>query len=347
MEGERASCAGTPGDSPGDVVCLGESMALFVPAETSAPDRCAEHAEGLWRQTVGGAESNVAFHLAGAGLTSRWVGALGEDPFGDAVLDTLTRAGVDTASAYRDPLRPTGVYFKSSAEVGSRVQYYRGQSAASAMKPNLLDAVDLSDTRLLHLTGITPALSTDCRDLTRAALALSRPGRSVSFDVNWRSRLWASPEGRVDDAAELLRALADSADIVLVGDDESEAIWNRSSPAEIRELLPNPRSLVVKHGADGATLVEGDDVLPQRALHVDVVETVGAGDAFAAGFLAATLRGHGPRERLRAGHLQAAAVLCTVDDVGPPLTRADTCRMLTADDDTWARARVREGKVWG
>lgn len=338
MESERAGPADTQDGALGDVVCLGESMALFVP--------CSEAPARRWRQTTGGAESNVACHLAGAGLTSRWVSALGEDPFGQAVLESLAEAGVDTADVRIDPARPTGVYFKTAASTGSRVQYYRSGSAATAMGPELLDRLDFSRTALVHLTGITPALSARCRELVDAALSLQPRNMLISIDVNWRPSLWkASGAEDVDDPPGLLRELADRADIVLVGDDEAEAIWKRSSSSEIRDLLPRPRSLVVKHGARGATLVEDGSEVFEPALTVDVVEPVGAGDAFAAGFLAATLRGHSRQQRLRAGHLQAAAVLCTTDDVGTPLGESTTSRMLAADYHTWAEARVREGEI--
>lgn len=165
-------------------------------------------------------------------------------------------------------------------------------------------------------------------------------------------RLWEAAGAQdVDDPAGLLRELADRAGIVLVGADEAEAVWNTSSTSGIRELLPHPRTLVIKHGARGATLVEGgeggDDghEVFEPALNVDVVEPVGAGDAFAAGFLAATLRGGSRQQRLRAGHLQAAAVLCTADDLAPPLAAADVARMLAADEREWAAARVRDGEL--
>ena len=329
MDGERAV------STERDVVCLGESMALFVP---SGPAR-------EWRQTVGGAESNVACHLAGAGLRSRWVSALGDDPFGQSVLDSLAGAGVDTTDVRRDPERPTGVYFKDSAPAGGRVSYYRSGSAATALGPELIEDLDLSRTALLHLTGITPALSDRCRALVDVLTSRRSPDVRMSFDVNWRAALWRS--AGVADPPGLLRDLANRADVVFVGADEAEAVWGVSSVAEIRALLPEPRSLVVKHGARGATLVEEGAEEFEPALEVDVVEPVGAGDAFAAGFLAAALRGGNRRHRLRAGHLRAAAVLCTSDDVAPPLDVPDLGRMLDADLGTWESITIRGGRVVG
>jgi 2-dehydro-3-deoxygluconokinase len=128
---------------------------------------------------------------------------------------------------------------------------------------------------------------------------------------------------------------------VFTGDDEAERVWGTGDPARLRKLLPGPHTLVVKHGERGATLVEGDAApVFEPALRVDVVEPVGAGDAFAAGFLAATLRGDAPAARLRRGHLQAAATLLTHDDVGAPLPEPVVTALLRADAEAWAKARL-------
>ena len=308
-------------NTSGDVVCIGESMAVFVP--TGSADE--------WTRGVGGAESNVACHLAERGFRSRWVSALGDDSFGRVVLGRVRAAGVDTADVHIDPTRPTGLYFK---EPGA-VTYYRRGSAASALGPDLLDRISLARTRLVHVSGITAALSPSCLGLLRAVLRDRRGDYRVSFDVNWRPALWEHGGG-----PELLRELADSADIVLVGSDEADALWGTDDPAEIRSLLPRPEMLVVKQGADGATLIEGELRVFEPALAVDVVEPVGAGDAFAAGFLASTLDGHEPGRRLRAGHLSAAGTLLTHEDVGAQLPAEQVSALLEADEPAWRGARV-------
>ncbi|SDZ29730.1 2-dehydro-3-deoxygluconokinase [Amycolatopsis xylanica] len=311
------------------VLCIGESMALFVPAESGPPDRVR-----TWKRTIGGAESNLASHLPGLGLSSAWVSAVGDDPFGRALLAEIAAAGVDVSGVYVDPTRPTGLYIKESGASGSPVRYYRAGSAASGMGPELLEKIDFTGVRAVHLSGITPALSESCHELVRAILAKPKPGTLVSFDVNFRPALWTGRDPGV------LRSLAAQADIVLTGDEEAESVWGTGDPARLRELLPSPRTLVVKHGERGVTLLEDDTVLFSPALKVDVVEPVGAGDAFAAGFLAATLRGDDPLTRLRRGHLQAAATLLTHDDVGEPLPDEVIARLLAADDQGWADARL-------
>ncbi|WP_269844634.1 sugar kinase [Actinophytocola xanthii] len=322
---------------PVDVLCLGESMALFVPTEAGPPERVR-----MWTRTVGGAESNVACHLAGMGVAAAWVSAVGDDAFGRAVADFVAGFGVDVSRVRVDPSRPTGLYVKESDAGGSPVRYYRRGSAASAMGPELVAELPLDQVRIVHTSGITPALSDSCLALVRELVAAPRRTHLLSFDLNWRPALWRDRDPAV------LRELAAAADIVLVGADEALAVWDADGPAAIRELLPEPGTLVVKQAEQGATLVERDpdtgrDRPPvvQPALRVDVVEPVGAGDAFAAGFLAATLAGAPPRRRLRAGHLQAAAVLRTTEDVCPPLPADLVTRLTEADDDEWAAAHLR------
>lgn len=318
-----------------EVLCIGESMALFVPAQAGPPDQVRN-----WLRTIGGAESNVACHLPALGVPSGWVSAVGDDPFGHAMLREIAAAGVDVSGVHIDPVRPTGLYIKESGAGGSPVRYYRTGSAASAMGPELAEGLDLAGVRVLHLSGITPALSDSCLDLVRALLDRPRGDTLISFDVNLRPALWAGRD------VGLLAELAGRADIVLTGDDEAQKVWGTGDPARLRTLLPGPRTLVVKHGERGATLVENGVEVFAPALRVDVVEPVGAGDAFAAGFLAATLRGAEPIARLRQGHLQAAATLLTHDDVGLPLPRTVVDTLLQADPDEWRSARLTpEGVV--
>lgn len=312
---------------PVDVLCLGETMALFVPAEPGPPDEVV-----TWTRTVGGAESNVACHLAALGLRASWASAVGDDAFGRAVVSTIASFGVDVSTVVVDPSRPTGLYLKESDASGSPVRYYRRGSAASAMGPAILDG--LPPSRAVHVSGITSALSDSCLALMRALAAAPRTS-TLSFDLNWRPRLWADRDPAV------LRELAAAADLVFVGADEAGLVWGVETPVGIRELLPEPAMLVVKQGAESATLFEGTSApVCQPALKVDVVEPVGAGDAFAAGFLFGTLAGWSPERRLRAGHLRAASALLTHHDVGPSLPASLVEALLAASDEEWAAAHV-------
>ncbi|QGV82604.1 sugar kinase [Streptomyces ficellus] len=316
-------------------------MVTFLP---SRPGRLADVPS--FARAIGGAESNVACALAAAGHRVRWVSRVGADGFGDHLVDAVAAYGVDTTAVRRDPDRPTGVYFRTATDRATdthEVVYYRAGSAASAMSPRTVPYEDVDDARVLHLSGITAALSDDCLALMRA-LTAPRPGRPlVSFDVNHRAGLW-----RGADPAVLLD-LARGADLVLTGDDEAEAAWGLRGAAAVREALPQPAVLVVKHGARGATVYarradgEPDAVTFAPAPRVDVVAPVGAGDAFAAGFLSATLRGLDHTRRLRHGHLMAAAALTVPGDLGDPPATAHADRLAGLDDDAWGRLHLGPG----
>jgi 2-dehydro-3-deoxygluconokinase len=317
-------------DSP-LTVCIGESLAVLQPA---IPGPLADVA--TFTRTAGGAESNVARGLVGLGLRAAWVGAVGDDGFGEHLLRTLAADGVDTSGATIDRARPTGLYVKETREGRSVPHYYRAASAAAALGPEALQAPAvkalLADAALVHVSGITAALSDSCLELLRAALTIEGP--LVSIDLNWRAALWQGRDPGV------LRGLLDAADIVLLGADEAGEVLGTTDPAQLRALLPNPRTLVIKDGATRALAVEKSRTTVVPALGVDVVEPVGAGDAFAAGYLGGLLQGYDQARRLRLGHLLAASALVVADDYAPPPASAVLAKWLAYTESQWAAARV-------
>ncbi|QJT03762.1 sugar kinase [Streptomyces asoensis] len=319
-----------------DVVALGESMVTFLP---SRPGRLADVPS--FDRGIGGAESNVACALAAAGHAVRWVSRVGADGFGDHLVETIGSYGVDVTSVRRDPHRPTGVYFRTAGDRATdahEVAYYRAGSAASAMSVDTVGLDAVRAGRVLHLTGITAALSADCLGLLRE-LTSPRPGRPlVSFDVNHRPRLWTD-----GNSPRVLLELARGADLVFVGEDEAAEVWGLDGVDAVRTAFPDPEVLVVKQGALGATVFDRGRALHVPAPRVDVVAAVGAGDAFAAGFLSATLRGLPVRDRLRHGHLMAAAALTVPGDLAVPPSRDHADRLAALDDAAWGRLRLGPG----
>ncbi|GGC96324.1 carbohydrate kinase [Tersicoccus solisilvae] len=320
-------------------VCLGETMAVLTPGS----GRTLSDADEL-RIGVGGAESNVALGLAALGVDAHWVSRVGRDGFGDRILRHLAGQGVGVGAVGIDDERPTGLYVKvPSADperTPGRVLYYRRGSAAAALGPDLLDdpaVADLLDRAdLIHLSGITAALSDDCRALVERLLGRPRDtprGRQrISFDVNWRPALWTGRH------PEVLRALADRADVVLVGADEAEAAFGTTTEAGLRRLLPSPEVVVVKDGAVRASALARDGSGTRvPALTVATVEPVGAGDAFAAGYLGGLLLGRPEHERLRAGHVAAAATLTVRADRGVLPEKGVRDRLLGCSDEDWSR----------
>ncbi|WP_307840944.1 PfkB family carbohydrate kinase [Streptomyces sp. GESEQ-4] len=372
-----------------DVVALGESMVTFLPTR---PGRLADVPS--FDRGIGGAESNVACVLAAAGHSARWVSRVGTDGFGDHLTEAIGGYGVDVSAVRRDPERPTGVYFRTAGDRATdahEVAYYRAGSAASAMAVENVDMEAVRAGRVLHLSGITAALSDECFGLLWQ-LTAPRPDRPlISFDVNFRPGLWHDADG-----PRVLLDLARRADIVFVGTDEARVAWGiTDGPEKIRELLPEPGVLVVKEGARGATAFSeaqaagsahpahpaaqlravvppgaarvgagGTPSAPGSATHprpaptpgteqptttfvpalnVTPVAAVGAGDAFAAGFLSGTLRELPVRDRLRHGHLMAAATLTAPGDLAPPPARDTADRLAALDDEAWGTLRLGPG----
>ncbi|ANY09587.1 carbohydrate kinase [Pseudonocardia sp. HH130630-07] len=293
---------------------------------------------------VAGAESNVAVGMAHLGADVEWFGGLGADPFGSRVLALLGGRGVRVDRVRPDPDRPTGLFAKDAAVPGSPVYYYRRGSAASALSPEHLPPLRTGERRLVHLSGITPALSASCAGLVDRVLTDRDDARArgtgaplVSIDVNHRPGLWSAA-----DAAQPLLALTRRADVAIVGRDEAQRLWGTAGAADVRRLLPDVPQVVVKDDDRGATVFTGSGEVFVPALRVEVIEPVGAGDAFAAGYLTGLLDGHDPAHRARLGHLMAALTLRDVDDL-PPLPAAGHIHALAAGtEDDWT-ARLDRG----
>ncbi|MHA7282907.1 sugar kinase [Arthrobacter sp. TMS2-4] len=282
-----------------DVLTFGETMGSI---RTPRPLRMG----GAMAMSLGGAETNVAIGLARLGHSVRWAGRLGDDGIGQYALRTLRGEGVLTDAVSIDPGRPTGLMILESQGAGvSQAAYYRSGSAASAMGHDDLDGAVRSGSRILHLTGITPALSDSAAAASLAAVRQARAaGITVSFDVNYRSKLWGK-----DDASEVLARLAAYADLVIASEDELLLLGPSGCGEEdaVQHLGGlGVQEVVVKRGAAGATgwdLAGGtpSSVEHRDALDVPVVDTVGAGDAFTAGYLSASLDGRPLGQRLDRG----------------------------------------------
>ncbi|GAA0995921.1 sugar kinase [Nocardiopsis tropica] len=297
---EADGTEGAPGAVAGgvDAVCVGETMAVLTSPEALA-------AGTRLHVGTGGAESNVAVALARLGHASAWVSRVGDDPFGRIVTDAVAQWGVDVRGVVVDPVLPTGLYVKDTAPGGAGVLYYRSGSAASALSAADADRVWSRGARIVHLSGITPALSARASALVERLLdRRAGDGALRSFDVNHRPALWPA---RV--AAPVLLDLARRADVVFVGRDEAERLWGTPTAEDVRAVMPEVRTLVVKDAEHGATCFEGTGAVFEPSPEVEVVEAVGAGDAFAAGFLSGLIDGLSAERRLRLGHAVAGAVL--------------------------------------
>lgn len=286
-----------------DVVTVGETMALLGASDFTVSSGT------RYELSFGGAESNVAIGLARLGHSVTWMSALGDDAFGDMIEREISAEGVHVI-APRDSARPTGLMVKNVSIGDTRlVRYYRSGSAASVMGPEDLDHTRIGGSRILHLTGITPALSTTTRELSLAAAASAKEqGVLVSFDLNYRPALWSEAL-----ASAVMRELIALSDIVFGSPDELALIVDRHASHEqlargVGEF--GPRCVVVKDGERGAGMVVDGDWWEQPAHPVDVVDTVGAGDGFVAGFLSEVLERSSPESQLQTAVI-TGALCCT------------------------------------
>ncbi|MEX2536094.1 MAG: sugar kinase [Trueperaceae bacterium] len=246
---------------------------------------------------VAGAESNVCAALAGIGRRSGWVSRVPDNPLGRLVLRRAKECGIDVEHVVLSPHGRMGTYFIELATppVPTRVTYDRAGSAFTQFQTSEVDWESLLDTRILHLTGITPALSPSCRNLVAQAIERAKErGVLVSFDVNYRVRLWSSAQ----DAARVLRPLIEDVDLLLCG--KKDAVQLFGLPQDDKEeaqlldglqALTKAKHVVVSLGKDGAIARSGGSTLRQPAISVSVMDRIGAGDAFAAGVIDGLLDG--------------------------------------------------------
>jgi 2-dehydro-3-deoxygluconokinase len=319
-----------------DLLTFGESM---VSLRSAGP----LSAGGALTMHVAGAESNVAVGVARLGHSVSWAGVVGADPHGEFILRQLRAEGVGLLHR-QDSTRRTGVMFleQRTADV-TRAFYYRSGSAGSTLSPEDVDRALLPGARILHLTGITAALSPESRKAVEyAAERAAADGTVVSLDVNYRSKLWSR-----DEARKVLTPLVRHASILIASDDELGLV--ASAPAGGRdpdavesamaaELLGlGVSEVVVKRGADGAGVHTADGRWETPAVPVTSIDTVGAGDAFTAGYLSALLDGADVAGRLQRGALTGAFAVSTAGDWEGLPARAELALLGTTPGGTTQR----------
>ena len=245
--------------------------------------------DGPYTRHVAGAESNVAVDLRKLmpDIEAVWVSRLGQDADGDMILEQL-RGGI-TVRAPQFEGEFTGIQLLNHLGHGEVLRRYRraGSAASRLTAREVLDHLDDSD--LVHVTGITPALSDICCrttfDVMRAALEREIP---VSMDVNYRDALWSPAEAKL--VCDRMRQLAT---MFKVGHDEAETIWGLGHSAEDYARFffgGNTRLAVITTGDSGAVAFDGERIITHSGFTVEMVDPVGAGDAFIAGFLAGILQ---------------------------------------------------------
>lgn len=313
------------GESTGPrVVTLGETMAMMRSGTIGSLAHLPTVDVGL-----GGAESNLAIGLRRLGVATAWVSRVGEDPLGTRVVREIRGEGVEVHCMV-DPERPTGLMIKSRPTATStRVDYYRAGSAASALSPADVPDGLVEQAEILHLTGITPLLSETAHEALLAAVQRAvSAGVRVSLDVNHRSRL-----GSRERLAELLGEILEHVDVLFGGPEElsllTPTVDETAHRALLHALATPGRQVVVKLGADGGAALADGEIHDAPGNQVDVVDTVGAGDAFVAGYLSAQLDGLDVPSRLARANACGALACTTPGDWESAPRRADLDALLS------------------
>jgi sugar/nucleoside kinase (ribokinase family) len=295
-----------------DLLTVGEPLVCLAASGRLTASRSLD-------KSIGGAEANVAIGLARLGLRAGYVSRVGEDPFGDEIVRTLRGEGVDVSRVQRSPQRPTGLMVKElRSPTDVRVHYYRQGSAAT----ELGGIGDVPPARHAHATAITLALGPGPAAAVAELLVAARAmGASVSFDPNIRLKLWS-----LDAAVTAIRAILPLVDDLLLSEAEALAIAGTGELEEaLRRLAGHGVArVVVRRGAEGAVGIAGAQRVEVPAEAVGpVVDSVGAGDAFTAGYLFERLAGETFAAALATGAWAAGQVVAHPGDYEGLPDRAD------------------------
>lgn len=287
-----------------DLVVVGELLATIA---SRSPGRLRLGA--TLSLGMAGAEANVAIAAARLGTSTAWIGRLADDELGHMMAAALRGEGVDIGGVVWDSGTNTSLLVKNARTADTTdVRYYRATGPGSRLAPEDVDRDAIGAARLLHISGITPALGPrPTATIDRVMEIAHEADVPVSFDVNYRRSLWSA-----DTARPVLRRLARGACLVFAGSDELDLIGGDGAPEDL--LAAGVREVVLKNGPSGATAWTEGRSLRRAAIPVTVVDPVGAGDAFVGAYLNAHLRSAGLEEKLDYGIRVGAMAVSTIGD---------------------------------
>jgi len=311
-----------------DVVTVGETMAALAPGEVGSLKYINNFAK-----YIAGAESNVAIGIKRLGFRSGFISKLGKDPLGDYVEFFVRGEGVDVSQVKRDDEHRTGLLIKEMHTTKEpKVFYYRENSAASHLNPDDIDEDYIQKARHMHLTGITPALSDSAQNAFFRALNYAKQNDlRISFDPNLRLKLWSS----IEKMKKVMLNIIPQVDVLLPGVEEGEILLGLDDPEEIikgfYDMMEEGSLVVLKLGSEGALYYQGDQIVHVEPYKVDnIVDLIGAGDAFAAGLITGLLREMSIKEAVELANLVGALCITVKGDIeGLP---------------TWEQVEVYQGK---
>ena len=282
-----------------DVLCLGEALIEFnqIPDDTN----------NTYRSGYGGDTSNTAVAVARQETSSGFLSKVGNDPFGIKLLELWKREGVDCTYVLQHPEFPTGIYFVTHDENGHHFSYYRKGSAASQMTPEDVTADVVSQSKVLHLSAITQAISASSRETAFAAIHQARKsGVKISYDTNLRLKLWP-----LNQARDVINQVVPMCDVLLPSLDDVTSLTGLQEPKKIIDyyLKLGAKLVVLKQGEQGVLVADGHNESCISGHAVKTIDATGAGDTFDGAFLSEWIRSNDPFKA--AEYANAAAALST------------------------------------
>lgn len=311
-----------------DIISIGETMVMFTP-ETQGQMRYANN----FSSKIAGAETNTLIGLKKLGHNTGWISSVGKDEFGAFVLSSVRAEGVDTSQVMTNDQNPTGIFFKELInEKNVRIYYYRKHSAMTTLSPENISEEYISNSKFLYITGITPALSQSCKDTIFHAITLAKKNNvKIVFDPNIRRKLWSDEESKTT-----LLSIAKKADIILPGIEEGYFLLGTKNCEQIAQDFHDYgiKTVVIKLGEQGAyySTTTKKGYVPSFKIE-RVVDPIGAGDGFSAGFLSGMLDGLPINESvLRACAVGAMVTTVSGDIEGLP--DKETLEIFMKESDT-------------
>ena len=293
-----------------ELITIGEAMIVFIAENEGDFTEINNFSKG-----IAGAELNVSIGLSRLGHKVSYITRLGNDVFGNYIEDVLNKEGICSDNILRDSEYSTGFYFKTKVKDGDpEVHYFRKNSAASKLNRKDIEAIDFNGAKILHITGITAALSEETLDAVYAAIDKARENNMlITFDPNIRVQLWKSKEHM----AKVLNDIASKCDVILPGIKEGNILTGKQTKEEIADFYLNngAKAVIIKNGASGAYLktLTGEKIVPGFKVE-QVVDTVGAGDGFATGVLSGLLDGESYENALVKGNAIGALMVTSKED---------------------------------
>jgi 2-dehydro-3-deoxygluconokinase len=300
-----------------DLVSLGEPLVEFNQTRGASD----QYLHGF-----GGDTSNCAIAAARLGARAAYVTRVGADAFGREFLTLWQREGVDVTGVGVDPEAPTGIYFVTHGRSGHEFSYLRAGSAASRMRPADLPLEIVRSAKVLHLSGISQAISASACDACFAAMdAAHDAGVKVSYDTNLRLKLWPLPRARA-----IIRASLALADWALPSLEDAKLLFGRDDPDAILDACHADGAplVVLRCGAAGCVVSDGTRRERIAGHRVEAVDATGAGDCFDGAFAARSIAGDDPFTAARYANAAAALATTGYGAVAPLPRHGDVVALL-------------------